>query len=192
MNHTVEDIWQQFNRKILNFIKSRVDNTQEAEDILQDVFLKIHINIEGLKSGEKIPAWIYRITRNTITDYYREKGRKSFIKFDELIYPPEDESKSPGNNDIAACLDSFMKILPEKYKATLELDGVRGMKQKHIAENLNISLSAVKSRIKRGRQMIKQHFIDCCKFVQGPNGKLAGGDWPDENCSTCDVCSSRV
>ena len=116
MDHNVEDIWHQFNRKILNFIKARVDNTHEAEDILQDVFLKIHMNIYGLKNGEKLPAWIYRITRNTITDYYREKGRKSFIEFNEYIHPPEDENKSPVSSDIAGCLDSFIKNSSRKIQ----------------------------------------------------------------------------
>ena len=82
-----------------------------------------------------------------------------------------------------------MNLLPEKYKESVELSEIKGNKHKEVAERLNISLPAAKSRILRGKEMIKQHFIDCCKFRLDDNGKLVGGDWPNENCDKCETCS---
>ncbi len=189
MNYSTEEVWDNFNKQLYSFIYKRVNNKVEAEDILQNVFIKIHKNIESLTESEKLPAWIYSIARNTIIDYYRNSGNKINIEFNEDFIVPEIEVEGDLYCQIKACLSSFVKILPEKYRDSVELSELRGMKQKDVAETLSISLPAAKSRILRGKEMIKQHFIDCCKFKLDDNGKLIGGDWPNENCEECETCS---
>ncbi|MGI9534560.1 MAG: RNA polymerase sigma factor SigZ [Thermodesulfobacteriota bacterium] len=191
MNYKTEEIWNSFNQKLYSFILRRVGSRVEAEDILQEVFLKIHTNIDGLNSVEKLPAWVYRITRNTIIDYYRKKGRVNDVEFNDYMEPQEFPGKGNGYGEIKGCLTSFVNLLPEKYRESVELSEIRGVKQKEVAERLNISLPAAKSRILRGKEMIKQHFIVCCKFKLDKKGKLIGGDWPNENCNECDTCSDE-
>ena len=187
--HSTQEIWENFNERLYSFIYSRVNNRVEAEDILQEVFLKIHKSIDGLSDNEKLPAWVYRITRNTIIDYYRSKGKNPSVEFSDYLEPQEFPGKGNGYSEIKGCLNSFVNLLPEKYKESVELSEIKGNKHKEVAERLNISLPAAKSRILRGKEMIKQHFIDCCKFRLDDNGKLVGGDWPNENCDKCETCS---
>ena len=191
MNYSTEEIWESFNQKLYSFILRRVGSSVEADDILQEVFLKIHTNIDGLNSTEKLPAWVYRITRNTIIDYYRKKGSVKDVEFSDYIGPHEFPGKGNGYGEIKGCLNSFVNLLPEKYRESVELSEISGFKQKDVADKLDISLPAAKSRILRGKEMIKQHFIDCCKFKLDENGKLVGGDWPNENCEKCDTCSEE-
>ena len=191
MNYTTEEIWENFNRKLYSFIYTRVNNKVVAEDILQDVFLKIHKNISSLTSEEKLPAWVYRITRNTIIDYYRKKDHMPDVEFSDYLEPQEFPGKGKGYEDIKGCVNSFISLLPGKYRDSVELSEIKGIKHKEVAEELNISLTAAKSRILRGKEMIKQHFIECCKFKLDKNGKLIGGDWPNENCEKCDTCSEE-
>ena len=66
-----EKLWETFNIPLQQFIRRRVRDQHSAEDILQDVFLKIHLRIDTLHSQERIASWIYQITRNAIADYYR-------------------------------------------------------------------------------------------------------------------------
>src|SRR5258706_16475873 len=68
-----EQLWETFNVPLQQFIRRRVRDQHSAEDILQDVFLKIHLQIDTLHSPERIASWIYQITRNAIADYYRSQ-----------------------------------------------------------------------------------------------------------------------
>ena len=182
------EIWESFSNKLERFIKSKINNTSDAEDILQEVFLKIHKNINTLDDKDKLPAWIYSITRNSITDFYRKKGVAKKVSYlDNINY--NDESTPDEIRDIKDCLKSFINNLPEKYRSALELSDVRGLRQKEVANLLEISLPGAKSRIQRGRSMIKEHFIDCCKFKMDSDGKLIGGEWPNENCEKCETCA---
>ena len=72
-HNTTAKIWNKFNREIFEFILSRVGNIELTKDILQEVFIKIHNNVEHLNEGQKVTNWIYQITRNAIIDYYRKK-----------------------------------------------------------------------------------------------------------------------
>ena len=72
---STEKIWEQFSHHLKLFLLKRVRNEHDAEDILQDVFTKIHANLTNLKGQQKVAAWAYQITRNSIIDYYRRQSR---------------------------------------------------------------------------------------------------------------------
>src|SRR5204863_10154325 len=72
MKATVEGIWNEVASQLRSFIRSRVRNHATAEDILQDVFLKIHQKLPSLRVSERLDAWVWRITRNTIADHFRK------------------------------------------------------------------------------------------------------------------------
>lgn len=65
------DFWEESKITLKNFIRDRVSNEEDAEDILQDVFLKLISNVDKLIDNQKVHAWIYKTTRNAIIDYYR-------------------------------------------------------------------------------------------------------------------------
>src|SRR5579863_1804736 len=69
---TTEKVWEEFHPRLKQFILKRIPDEQNAEDILQEVFLKIHARIGTLRDEEKLQSWMYQITRNVIADYYRE------------------------------------------------------------------------------------------------------------------------
>ena len=81
---TTEVIWADFGSKLLSFIKARVNNPENAEDILQEVFIKIHEKSNQLKDERKLTSWIYQITRNAIIDYHRKKKIPVTSEFTEL------------------------------------------------------------------------------------------------------------
>ena len=67
-----EDIWNEYHDKLSAFLRGRVADDM-VEDILQDVFVKIHSRIDSLKESTKLESWLYQITRNAVIDYYRSK-----------------------------------------------------------------------------------------------------------------------
>jgi len=172
------EIWEAFSNQLLNFIRSKVSNKEDAYDLLQDIFIKIHTQLDRLKDEQKVEAWVYQISRYTIQDYYRahyrvsEKVNESATNWQAM--PDENEAYQQVSY---CCWGPFVEQLPEKYKTVFELS-LQGHKQAVIAQKLNTSLSNVKMRMQRAKEMLKKEFISCCGYHLGNNGKLQG----DQDC----------
>jgi RNA polymerase sigma-70 factor (ECF subfamily) len=144
-------IWNQTQDKLKSFVFRYTRDKALAEDIIQDVFLKVHARIGQLKESEKIIGWIFKITRNTITDYFRSKERIFTIQDMNL-----EEENTSLNDCVLTCLQDMMTTLPEKYRYALELTELKNFSQLELAKELNISYSGAKSRVQRARQMLRE------------------------------------
>jgi len=166
---TTQDIWQEYHNKLSGFIKARVSR-DIAEDILQDVFLKIHIRIGSLKEDARLESWLYQITRNSIIDYYREKKPT-----DELpIWFEQEQGREDEiiRQELSSCLTPMIEELPEKYRNAIKLSEIEKKPQKEVAELENISLSGAKSRVQRGRGLLKAMLNNCCQIEINKNNQL--------------------
>ena len=115
MNTTA--IWNEFSDQLLGFIKARVNNTDTANDILQDVFIKIHEKAGQLNDSERLASWVYQITRNSIIDFYRKK--KLPISDNEIFNEQMEETDPSLNPQFVNCMMPFIDQLPEKYRDAL-------------------------------------------------------------------------
>lgn len=172
MSICIKCIWEEFSVSLKGFIIKRVANEQDADDILQDIFIKIHNNIGSLIDDNKIHTWIYSIARNTIYDYYRRKHNSY-----EIIELPEDieggsYEELSANTEIASCLKAIIDDLPEIYKEAILLTKFQNMTQKELSEKLGISLSGAKSRVQRARKMLKEMLLDCCYLEIDRRGNI--------------------
>ena len=175
---TTEVIWTNFRSKLLGFIKARVNNSENAEDILQDVFIKIHQNSNQLNDDNKLASWVYQITRNTIIDFHR---KKKILLSDNVSKEIEEEFEANLNPQFINCLMPFIKELPEKYRDALEKTIYGDLSQKEYAKELNLSYSATKSRVQRAKQMLKELFTSCCSIKTDNYGNIISSDI--DNCS---------
>jgi len=174
-------IWNEFSKSLKGFIISKVKDIDIADDLLQEVFIKIHINIDSLQKQKSLKSWIFTITSNVINDYFK----KNQITNSELlvhILPNEDIIDEHSAKD---CIIPLIKKLPSTYKEAVYLSEIKGIKQAEIAKKLNISLSGAKSRVQRGRNLLKQGFIDCCDYKLNENGHLTGEHKEKKDCKIC-------
>ena len=181
MKNNTEELWEKFGNQLKAFIVSKVHNESIADDILQDVFIKIHANIDKLNDDTKIQSWIYQITRNLIVDYFRgikkERG--------ELSYPFHNEEDS-SDNFMSEALQDMIKMmddLPPEYCEALCLTGVEGLSQKLYAEKKGISYSAAKARVQRARKKLKDMLMNCCHYQFDNYGTII--DIYPANCCCC-------
>ena len=158
----ISGIWQEYHRILEQFVRNKVNDREDVNDILQDIFLKIRNGISGLESGKKIHSWIFTIARNTVIDHYR-KYRRVHDTPDALSDMPDIDEATAGQQ-IARGLLPMLAKLPAIYREALFLSQYKSMTNKEIALKLNISVSAVKSRVQRGRSLLKNILLDCCKF----------------------------
>ena len=178
-----ERVWHDLHTDLLGFIRRRVSDEAQADDLLQDVFVRIHDRIDTLKDSDRFRAWVYQITRNVVTDYFRSKDRNTTPS--PLSEPVADASADANlNAEVAGWLSEMVDDLPDSYREAVKLSELDGMRQKQVAETLNLSISGAKSRIQRGRQMLKEALLRCCHFELDERGNVI--DFSERtSCSAC-------
>lgn len=181
---SINDIWSEFSAPLKNFISKRVSNETDVEDILQEVFVRIHQNIDSLKDDNKIHSWIYQISRNAIVDYYRRKNRIEIIELDDDL-AGESEQEINSNAEISACLKTMIESLPEKYRQALMLTEFENLTQKELSERMGLSLSGAKSRVQRGREKVKEMLLGCCHLEFDRMGNVIDYQHKSNNCKYC-------
>jgi len=193
MSTTTTEVWQQVKSGLRTFIAKRVANEAEVDDVLQEVFLRMHRRIDGLKDPHKIVSWIYQITRHVIIDHYRSAKRRQEIPTGlagDVDDRPSAELPSADESDrlrteLAACLRPMLNRLSNDYRDAVGLVELEGLTQHAAAKRMGLSLSGMKSRIQRGRKLLKQMLDECCQIQLDRRGGVAGYDVRDAGCNPC-------
>lgn len=172
-------IWQEFSAPLKSYLLKHTRNAFVSDDLLQEIFMRIHEKSHTIRNTESLKSWVYTIARHVLMDYFRRNNLSSDV---ESLPEIADENSSA---DMHNCLFPFVNRLPEPYRSTLTRTELEGMKHKLLAEEEGISLSAVKSRVQRGREMIRDMFISCCHFRMNEDGKLAGEHKNPDECTLC-------
>ncbi len=175
-----EAAWQEFRRKLYRFVQRRVSSPEQAEDIVHDVLVRAYAQKDSLRNTSRWEAWLYQIARNVIVDHYRSSH--SMEEVPESLHCEEKEQS--GLTELAGCVEPLLQQLPERYQRPLALAALKGWKQADVAEHLDLSLSGAKSRIQRGRQMLKTMLLRCCEMEFDSQGHVSSAT-PRPSCTTC-------
>jgi len=183
MEEVITSIWYEFSDKLLKYIKRKVNNTHDAEDILQEVFIKLYKNVEKLEKLDNLNAWLYRITSNTIIDFFRRKTESSLDEEQIIDNMGSGNDKVNFNTEITSCMSKLVDELPDKYRESLHLFENKGLKHREISEHLNISVSSSKIRLVRAKEKLRRIIHDCCHLETDKFGNIL--DCTDKNGEGC-------
>jgi RNA polymerase sigma-70 factor (ECF subfamily) len=182
------DAYIKFNKSLYAFILSKINNREDAEDILHNVFVKMATNIGSLSDKEKMQNWLYRITRNTIIDYYRVKGkRQKPVEFKEK-FAVENEVTEDTTKGLDKCLLDFVHQLPEEYKAVIIDSEINGIAQKDLAIKYNVPYPTLRSKVQRGRERLRKMLIQCCVIESDNRGNILESKRREDCGAPCDQC----
>lgn len=180
--------WQELATRLRPFIRSRVASEADADDVLQEVLLRMYRGIGRLEDEERLASWTYRIARNAVADHLRARARHPLSK----EAPPEGvvelDQDDGVEQEVAQYVASFVSLLPAPYRDAITLTELKGMKQREAAEVLGISLSALKSRVHRGRARLRAMLEACCEIALDARNRIVGceprslGDIPPDCC----------
>ena len=170
MNIQIQEIWTDLHLELKKFIFSKVKEIDTTKDILQDVFLKIQLNIHTLTDSSKLTAWVYQITRNVIVDHFRKTANVA-IQIDGLELA-EQENEEPLYHSLSNCINQKINKLSDKYMQAMLLTYFNAYSQIELAEKLNISYSGAKTRVQRGREKLKDLILDCPNVETKNKGNL--------------------
>ena len=159
-------IVEQWQNMVYNTILGVVQNETEAEDLAQDVFIKVYEKISSFKGDSKFSTWLYRIATTTALDHLRSKKRKKRYGFlQSLSGSGEDKEQIPDfqhpgvdldNKERAAVLFKAIDSLPENQKTAYTLHKLEGLSYRDVSEVLNTTVSAVESLMSRANQNLRK------------------------------------
>lgn len=186
MSMTTEQVWEAFHVPLQQFIRTRVEDETTMEDLLQEVFLKIHQQIDTLRDVKKLESWVYQITRNAIIDYYWSKRPTATLDIPEVVALPEALPDDDIVSELFPSVRAMVGTLPEQDRQALVLTEYQGLTQKELGERLGLSFSGAKSRVQRAREKLKQQLLDCCHFELDRRGHVV--DYQPR----CQCCGSET
>lgn len=177
---TSEFLWQNYADDLKRYIFSQVKDEEATNDILQEVFIKIHLNIKTLQQKNSAKSWVFTIAHNALMNFFNKKSVP--FSLDDI---PDNFITDEETHSAKSCLLPLIKNLPEKYREPLLLSEIQGKKQNEVATILGISLSGAKSRIQRGRKLLQQGYMDCCHYKLNEEGFLVGEHQDKADCKMC-------
>jgi RNA polymerase sigma-70 factor (ECF subfamily) len=183
-----DSVYNEFHVKILRYLERMVGKS-EAEDLTQEVFMKVDKSLKGFEGKSSLSTWIYRLAMNAALDklhsrpFRESKQNISLSKVDDEtelekkdIHAQEKElsaEREAIRNEMNDCIREFVDRLPENYRTVVILSELKDLKNQEIAEILNISLDSVKIRLHRARIRLKEEFETGCDFYYNKNGELS-------------------
>jgi RNA polymerase sigma-70 factor (ECF subfamily) len=178
-----EEVWQEYHSRLRGFINSRISDVTTADDIFQNVFLKMHTGLGSVKDETKLQSWLYQIARNAVIDYYR--SQRHAVDIPESFTYSEIDAGEKVTEELSECLKPMIQLLPENYRDAVIMSELKGLRQKEVAKALGISLSGAKSRIQRGRALLKKMLAECCRLEFDHRGRLCDYERKSGDCKTC-------
>ena len=175
----IESVWTGIFEKLSGYISKHVKDKDDVNDIIQDTFIKVKTNIDGLKNPAKADKWIFQIARNTMNDHFRKQKRlfdsendSNDVLIEPSVFENEDIKIKIQTSEFSDYAGFVVNELPEKYKQAVYLADISGLSMKEVAEELGLSISGAKSRVQRGRKLIKEIILKCCEVNTDKYGNI--------------------
>jgi RNA polymerase sigma-70 factor, ECF subfamily len=187
----LEQVWQEMHSPLLRVIASRVSDPRDAEDVLQDVMLRIQRHGGELDDVEHLGAWVHQVTRSAVIDFYRRRAARpeqaagTTADLGDIAASDAEEPPEAVRRELAHCLRPLLARLPDKYREALELTEFDGLSQVAAAERLGLSNSGMKARVQRARVQLRDLLLECCDVEVDRRGGVAGYQARAEGCGGC-------
>ena len=167
--------WSLFENALHVYIARRVALSY-VDDLVGEVLLRMADQDSGFSTAPKPMAWMYRVASNLISDHYRRRNVEQRIFANgenaKIADNISDERDPSPEKELALCLLPLINKLPELYREAIQLVDIEGLSQVDAAQRLGLSTPAIKSRVRRGRQKLKQLLLDCCTIEVNKRGSL--------------------
>ena len=167
-------LWRDLNTRLAAFVRRRIADPHAAEDVAQEVLLRLHRNLGELRANDRLDAFAYRIARNAIIDHYRSSANAKELPSapDALIERIEadggigtEPDAVAGPHELARCLEPAVGRLPDRYREALRLTDLGALSQVQAAAVTGLTIPGMKARVQRGRAHLRELLTRCCDVV---------------------------
>jgi RNA polymerase sigma-70 factor (ECF subfamily) len=158
------------------FVARRAGSPHDVDDITQETLLRMYRSAPKLRDEQALEGWMYRIARSAIIDHYRRSAaRPRPVDPDhvERALPVQSPAPHDPAQMLGACLEPLLARIPDNYRTALQLTDLGDLTQDQGAARLGLSTSGMKSRVQRGRRMLRDEIVKCCRIELDARGALA-------------------
>jgi RNA polymerase sigma-70 factor (ECF subfamily) len=168
------ELWTDLHGRLRGFVGRRIGDPDAADDVAQEVLLRLHRSLGDLRAEDRLDAFAYRIARNAIIDHYRARAsaKERPSAPDDLIGRidadgdiDEDAGGADGRQELARCLQPLVERLPEPYREALALTDLGKLSQVEAASAAGLSVPGMKARVQRARAQVHKLLTDCCQVA---------------------------
>jgi len=166
--------WKELEQHLRPYLARRVASPTDIDDILQEIFVRMHRSLAALRDEERFGGWVYRVANSAIIDHARQRARVPHLTSRddfELEASPEPADEQ-FQSALGECVALFVSRLSSPYREAVTLTELQGLTQKEAADMLGVSLSGLKSRVQRGRSKIRRMFEECCQISVDCRGRV--------------------
>lgn len=174
-----EELIRQYEKKVYTLCFRMCGNSEDAEEAAQDAFLALWRGIDRFRQESTLSTWIYRLATNACIDTLRRRKKQSgsvSLDDEELFVDAVDTSPQPQetveHREVQKLLQEGLSALPEEYRKVLILREIEGLSYTEIAESASIELGTVKSRISRGRSLLRNFLSGNGNFFEIASSKV--------------------
>jgi RNA polymerase sigma-70 factor (ECF subfamily) len=166
--------WREIEARLRPYVGRRVASASDADDVIQEVLVRLHRGGDGLRDSESFGGWVYRVAQHAIADHLRSRARHPLPSASDEV----SDGGATGEEDdglraeLSECVALFVARLPSPYREAVTLTELQGLSQKDAAEVLGLSFSGMKSRVQRGRAQIRAMFEACCEVTVDARGQV--------------------
>lgn len=151
---------------VWHMVLRMVNQPEDAEDLCQDVFLRVFKEVQNFRGDAKLSTWIGSITYNVCIDYLRKKGRERVYPTDDLrpvmqgVESPDLTTRDLGRRDIKSIVHAVINLLPVNYRTVITLYHLEECSYREISEITGMPEGTVKSYISRAREIIREKVLE--------------------------------
>lgn len=168
--------WESLEAKLRPFIARRVSSPADVDDVLQEVLLRLHRNAADVRDDERFGPWVFQVARNAVIDHHRARSRHPVADEESVPETPDADDTTADDGDAEALLAlsvvPFVACLPSPYREAITLTEFEGRTIREAAELSGVSETAMKSRVRRGRQRLREMFEACCAIDTDARGRV--------------------
>ncbi len=166
-------LWNSYSEDLNKFFINRTRTEDDAEDLFQELFIRLFAQIKKNSDIEYVKQWLYRAAKNILIDYYRKTGYKSEVTLEEdLIHDTPDPSYFLDVKSSYEGLDIMIKDLPSEYESILRETDLADQTVGEYAKSKGISINTAKSKLRRARLALRELLFTCCDFHFDNQGNL--------------------
>lgn len=176
-----ESAFEAYKDQIQRYLFTLVQDPVQAEDLLQETFLRAHRHWESLKDPAALKAWLYRIATRVCYDHFRRLAIPVVApllapEFDWLLENPSGNQVEPGVEslveqiEMSRCVQKLIHQLPDTYRLVILLHDVHGLTNSETAQVLGCSLDSAKIHLHRARLKLKEALLHACEFTHDERG----------------------
>lgn len=189
----MDQLYRDLYQGVLRHVRRKVGSDELAEDITHDSFLRLWGSLQRGTAVHNAAAFVFRSANNRIIDHYRtNKAKVPYL--DSGDDSQERERDEVGRTEVVGWMQGSVDALPEPYRTTLRMAEIEQLPYAQIAAQLDLSVAGVKSRVRRGRALIRERLLQCCRFTFDARGRVIDYEsnaWRERN-KRCDCTTGQA